>query len=79
MNQQNREALLGVIRDAVGRQGEESTVRLILEAHLGRPDGLIVNEDNQHLFRQYRNSVSSSAVRLISEAFGRVDAEGAAV
>jgi len=79
MNQRNREALLRVVRDAVVRQGEEATVSLILEAHLGRPDGVIVQEDNMHLFRQYRNSVSGSAVRLISGAFGRVDGEGVAI
>lgn len=48
---------------------EEWCVRdAIQQAHAGRPDGVIVSDDNQHLFRQYRNSRSAEAQDLINDA-----------
>jgi len=40
----------------------------IQDAHLGRPDGYLVTNDNQWMFRQYRNSVSPNADQLVREA-----------
>lgn len=42
----------------------------ITAAHMGRPDGSLVTNDNLDLFRQYRNGVSPSAARLVDEALG---------
>jgi hypothetical protein len=41
---------------------------LILDAHNGRPDGVVVTEDNGHLLRRYRNRVSADPARLIQDA-----------
>jgi len=37
-------------------------------AHLGRPDGVLVTNENLWMLRQYRNAVSPSADQLIEEA-----------
>lgn len=40
----------------------------IYAAHNGRPDGYLVTNDNQHLFRLYRNNVSPNPDHLIDAA-----------
>lgn len=40
----------------------------ILTAHMGRPDGWWVTDKNMHLFRQYRNSVSSEPAHMVDAA-----------
>lgn len=44
------------------------TEQLIRQAHEGRPDGVLVTKENLHLFRIYRNTVSSKPMQMVDEA-----------
>jgi hypothetical protein len=68
MNQQNRQELLDIVNAALDDHSEQTIAWIIVDAHNGRPDGLIVTDSNLHLFRQYRNSVSPNPTDLIREA-----------
>lgn len=59
--------LFKIVREAVEDYGNDSTRRTILAAHDGRPGSFITNE-NLHLFRIYRNSVTGNAQAMIKEA-----------
>jgi hypothetical protein len=59
--------LFKIVREAVADYGNDSARRTIQEAHDGRPGSFITNE-NLHLFRIYRNSVTGNAQAMIKEA-----------
>lgn len=50
------------------RGGRRRVWDAICAAHNGRPDGYLVTNDNQWLFRLYRNNVSPNPDHLIDEA-----------
>jgi len=51
-----------------GYPERQHVIDCIQDAHGGRPDGYLVTNDNQWMFRQYRNSVSPDPARLVREA-----------
>ena len=63
-----RAELISLVREWLDDSEEWCVRNAIANAHVGRPDGVIVTSDNQHLFRQYRNSVSAEAQDIIDEA-----------
>lgn len=75
MKQENRQELMRIVNAALDDYSEQAIASIIVDAHNGRPDGLIVTDFNLHLFRQYRNSVSPSPAALIREA---LDSKGEA-
>ena len=71
MTPENRNALAQIVRAALEQHGEEHVTEAIEAAHWGKSNAYtrgIVNGDNRHLFRQYRNHVTPSAVAMIAEA-----------
>lgn len=70
MNDGTRQELMQYLREVLARPKvtKEYVADMIWDAHNGRPDGYIVTNDNLHLFRQYRNSVSSDPTVMIEEA-----------
>lgn len=68
MRDEDRAELISLVREWLDDSEEWCVRDAIAAAHVGRPDGLIVTMDNQHLFRQYRNYVSGEAQDLIDEA-----------
>jgi hypothetical protein len=60
--------LFGIVRDAMIGHGVQDVACAIDDANRGRPDGMIVTRDNQHLFRRYRNEVSGDAAQLMRDA-----------
>ena len=56
----------------LGKSEDEVTIYKVIhgyvaEAHIGRPHGMVDNE-NLHLFRQYRNRVSADPAAMLREA-----------
>lgn len=53
------------------------TEQLIQQAHNGKPDGVLVTDDNLHLFRVYRNTVSPIPYQMVDDAmiYGRTKEE----
>jgi hypothetical protein len=71
MNDADKAELYRLVRGWVltpGYPERKHVIECIQDAHLGRPDGWLVTNDNQWLFRQYRNSVSPNAEKLVREA-----------
>lgn len=68
MNRTDRTALMITVDDAVRQYGRGWVEDRITDAHLGRPDGRLVTDENLHLFRQYRNTVSADPRVLTDEA-----------
>jgi|688.fasta_scaffold106471_8 hypothetical protein len=72
MTNEDKAKLFRIVRDRLNcgkvwgkRKHVESA---IFDAHNGRPDGLLVTNENMYLFRQYRNGVSPSPAKLVNEA-----------
>jgi|TARA_B110000495_G_C23040036_1_gene623167 hypothetical protein len=66
-SQQLDEELYEIVKEAIEDYGDiELVTQMIQEANLGRPRGF-VNNENLHLFRVYRNSVSSDASVLVNQ------------
>jgi hypothetical protein len=76
MQDLDREQLRQSVRNFVALWGRNAVEMRVALAHNGQPDGRMVNSDNLALFRQYRNSVSGSAKRLVDESLGLVDEAG---
>ena len=68
MTPESRTELLIIVNAAITDNEVSVVANSIMDANLGRPDGWIVTDDNLHLFRQYRNSVSANPNDLIREA-----------
>jgi hypothetical protein len=71
MSDADKEELYRLVRGWVltpGYPTRKHVKECIQDAHLGRPDGYLVTNDNQWMFRQYRNSVSPSVDQLVREA-----------
>lgn len=59
--------LFEIVREALQTRDAKSVARIIQAAHMGTPRDFINNE-NLHLFRQYRNWVTGNPQTLIKEA-----------
>jgi len=57
-----------VLSDLNTYGSERMTVESIRDANNGRPDGRLVTNENLHLFRQYRNTVSPAPGHLVQAA-----------
>lgn len=68
MQEPERKELMRLVSGWLNEHGDEFVANIIIDAHLGRPDGWLVTRDNLHLLRQYRNSVSGNAQDMINEA-----------
>ena len=79
MTDDNKRELFRVVLAAMGtkRGGRRRVFDAIADAHLGRPDGYVVNSDNMSLFRQYRNAVSPRPAHLIDAALAWKEAQDA--
>jgi hypothetical protein len=77
MNPEEREALFDHIRKFVEKSGyKRSEVEdAIRAAHNGRPDGYLVTNDNQWMFRRYRNYESPNPKQLVAEALKKKGGE----
>lgn len=64
------EELRATVLAALDKYGEPLVIRRIEDCHNGRLDGYVVTNENLHLFRVYRNSVSGSGKRMVDEAKG---------
>lgn len=76
MTDEDKQELYRVVRSWVMTPGwytQEDVRVCIQDAHAGRPDGLLVTNDNQWMFRQYRNSVSPDPAQLVKEALAYVE------
>ena len=74
MDRNDRRKLMDIIRDEFADWKSEDEVTIykvihgyVAEAHIGRPHGMVDNE-NLHLFRQYRNRVSADPAAMLREA-----------
>jgi hypothetical protein len=71
MDDADKRELLTLVRGwlmSPGYPTKKVVADAIFDAHNGRPDGYLVTNDNQWMFRQYRNSVSGNAATLMTEA-----------
>ena len=68
MNEENKIELFSIVSKGVVEQGLESVVRKIQACNMGNLDGSLVTNENLHLFRQFRNGVSSNAHALVYDA-----------
>ncbi len=68
MQNKDSRALMRLVSKWLNEEGDEFVWRVIQDAHMGVPDSVFVTSDNAHLFRQFRNSVSSDPHDLISAA-----------
>lgn len=64
------EELRATVLAAIDKYGENLVINRIEACHNGRLDGYVVTNENLHLFRVYRNSVSGSGRRMVDEAKG---------
>jgi hypothetical protein len=67
MTPENRKLLGAIVRAAIVATNDTFVERTILAAHNGKLRAF-VTQGNLYLFRQYRNSVSSSPREMIREA-----------
>jgi hypothetical protein len=65
--------LSAIVAEAVERSGRKIVAEDIYAGHCGRLSRLVTQE-NLHLFRQYRNTVSGDPDRLIDEALASAPA-----
>jgi hypothetical protein len=68
MNEKTKTELLTIVAKAIIEQGLESVARKIQACNMGNLDGSLVTNENLHLFRQFRNKVSSDAYALVYDA-----------
>lgn len=68
MNEENKTELFTIVSKAVIEQGLEPIARKIQACNMGNLDGSLVTNENLHLFRQFRNQVSSDAYALVYDA-----------
>ena len=68
MQEQDRKELMRLVSGWLNSHGDITVADIIMDAHLGMPDGVLVNSSNMHLVRQFRNSVSAEPADLISAA-----------
>ena len=72
MKEKDRNELFQIVRGGVVNFGKKKTVQIIIECHMqGKVQGFIDN-DNLHLFRQYRNMISADPNHLTYKATGGV-------
>lgn len=68
MESHDRAELRAIVREALATHWDEpGAAEVIRAAHGGQLRGF-VNHDNLHLFRQYRNRVTSNPMALVIEA-----------
>jgi hypothetical protein len=68
MLEENKKELYALVLAHMERYGQDLTEHRIWDAHDGRPDGTLVTNDNLHLFRQFRNTISSSPRVMVHAA-----------
>ena len=68
MNEENKKELFSIAIYFAELYDVATVIRAIGKSNLGNLDGEIVTNENLHLFRQYRNKVSSSPSALVYDA-----------
>ena len=68
MNEKDKKDLFTHVANEVERWGVTLVERSIALCHLGQLDGVTCTNHNLHLFRQYRNKVTSNPLTLIENA-----------
>lgn len=68
MDAEGSQELFRLVREHIAKHGQSLTEYRIYKAHNGNPDGRLVTNENLHLFRQFRNSVSGSPTVLVHAA-----------
>lgn len=69
--------VLAGLRSHSPRRARREVWNAIYAAHNGRPDGYLVTNANQSLFRLYRNNISPNPDHLIDAAFDSQETETA--
>ena len=72
MLEENKAELFRLVIDYIDTWDTDLAMRRIRDAHNGRPDGRLVTNNNLHLFRQYRNGISSAPLDMVNAALDSV-------
>jgi hypothetical protein len=72
MRETDRNALFQIVRGAVVNFGKKKTVQIIEACHMHGKLGGFIDNDNLHLFRQYRNMISADPNHLTYKATGGI-------
>ena len=73
MLEADKQELYRLVLDHMEKYGQSLTETRIYAAHDGRPDGELVTNDNLHLFRQFRNTISGAPRVMVHAALESSD------